>query len=130
MTPIEKYAEKLDGTDAGERPSRLGWKSRARDCLEKACIIYLILKDSESPWPAKMVAALSVGYIFSPIQLIPSFIPVIGWLDDMAVVFAGMWLLTRLTPPAIMARCRENAAAMLAKWLREEGGTHGRSGLS
>jgi uncharacterized membrane protein YkvA (DUF1232 family) len=122
MMSIESYAKKLERTEPGakERLQERGWKSRARDNLTQVCLIYLILKDPQSPLLAKAVAALSVGYILSPIQLIPSFIPIIGWLDDIVVVSAGVWLLSRLTPAVLMRQCRANAVFMRAKLLREE----------
>ncbi len=61
-----------------------------------------------------------MGYVFSPIQLIPSFIPVIGWLDDAAVLYAGMRILKRLTPAAVMTECRANAAVVLGKLFRDK----------
>jgi hypothetical protein len=83
LVPIRSFAKKLEAGQAqAQRQSKGRWNLRARDCLQKVCVIYLILKNPRSPFRAKAVAALSVGYIFSPIQLIPSFIPVIGWLDD------------------------------------------------
>jgi len=72
----------------------------------------LIVKHPSVPWAAKIVAACAVGYIFSPIQLIPSFIPVIGQLDDLAVLLVGMKIVQRLTPPRILEECElrlENA---------------------
>jgi uncharacterized membrane protein YkvA (DUF1232 family) len=121
MISIHNYAIKLlSGTPKPkEGPRGYGWHSRASHYLRKAFVIYLIMKDPQSPFLAKAVAALSVGYIFSPIQLIPSFIPVFGWLDDVAVLSAGMWLLNRLTPKAVMLQCQANAMAMQAKWLSE-----------
>lgn len=74
-------------------------------------IMMLVLRHPGVPWFAKVVAGCSVGYIFSPIQLIPSFIPVIGQLDDLAVLFLGMKLLRRLTPAAIFADCEAQAVA-------------------
>jgi uncharacterized membrane protein YkvA (DUF1232 family) len=74
-------------------------------------IMMLVLKHPGVPWFAKVVAGCSVGYIFSPIQLIPSFIPVIGQLDDLAVLFVGMKLLRKLTPAAIFADCEAQAVA-------------------
>lgn len=121
MISIQSYAIRLLGgtPKPKEGPRRYGWKSRASRYLKKAFVIYLIMKDPQSPFLAKAVATLSVGYIFSPIQLIPSFIPVFGWLDDIAVLSAGMWLLDRLTPKAVMLQCQANAMAMQAKWLSE-----------
>jgi uncharacterized membrane protein YkvA (DUF1232 family) len=127
MISIERYAEKLeaDASEPEHRSQAYRWKTRAGDYLTKVRVIYLILKHPKSPFLAKAVAGLSIGYIFSPIQLIPSFIPVIGWLDDIAVLTAGMWLLARLTPTAVILECQENAAATRAKWLHEKIATRG-----
>jgi uncharacterized membrane protein YkvA (DUF1232 family) len=83
-------------------------------------VIDLILKDPKSPLLAKAVAALSVSYIFRPIQLIPHFVRIIGWLHDIVVVSAGMRLLIRLTPAIVMRRCQANAVIVRAKLLRKE----------
>jgi uncharacterized membrane protein YkvA (DUF1232 family) len=127
MQSIESYAKSLAAEAAASKqgPRERGWKARAGEYLIIVSVIYLILKDPKSPFLAKVVAALSIGYVFSPIQLIPSFIPVIGWLDDAVVLSAGMWLLTRLTPAAIVARCRRNAVAARAMWLHEDDRTQG-----
>ena len=58
-----------------------------------------------------MVAACTTAYLFSPIQLIPSFIPVIGFLDDFLVLFLGVKLLLRITPADVFIECRELAEA-------------------
>ena len=63
------------------------------------------------PWYAKLVAACSAGYVLSPIQLIPSYIPVIGFLDDFSVLFVGAKLLQRLIPPEVLIECRQLADA-------------------
>ena len=118
LLPVESYAKKLESEQPKSPASKGRWNLRARDCLQKVCVIYLILKNPRSPFLAKIVAALSVGYIFSPIQLIPSFIPVIGWMDDILVVSVGMRLLTRLTPAAVLDECRANSVAVVAKLLR------------
>ena len=60
-------------------------------------------------WGAKLVAICTAGYLFSPVQLIPNYIPVIGCLDDLLVVFLGVKLLHRITPPDVLAECRELA---------------------
>jgi uncharacterized membrane protein YkvA (DUF1232 family) len=104
-----------EALQAENAPAVAGLKLRAGHYLRKAYVIYLVMKHPQSPYLAKTVAALSVGYIFSPIQLIPSFIPVLGWLDDIAVLTAGMWLLNRLTPEAIIAQCRSEAMTK-TKW--------------
>jgi uncharacterized membrane protein YkvA (DUF1232 family) len=62
-------------------------------------------------WYAKLVAACMAGYLFSPIQLIPSYIPVIGFLDDFLVLFVGTKLLQRIIPPDVLINCRQLADA-------------------
>ncbi len=76
-----------------------------RSVVQESRILILILKHPAVPWPAKLVAACSVGYILSPIQLIPSFIPVIGQVDDLSVLFIGMKLIRRLTPAHVLSEC-------------------------
>jgi uncharacterized membrane protein YkvA (DUF1232 family) len=61
------------------------------------------------PWPAKAAAGCSAAYIVSPIQLIPTFIPVIGQMDDLAVLFWGMKAIRKWTPPAVLAECEAKA---------------------
>jgi len=72
-------------------------------------VMTLILRHPEVPWSAKFVAACALGYIVSPIQLIPSFIPVIGQLDDVAVLFLGAKLVRVIVPSAILAECEGRA---------------------
>jgi uncharacterized membrane protein YkvA (DUF1232 family) len=79
--------------------------------MRETRIMMLLLKHPSVRWPAKFVAACSVGYIFSPIQLIPSFIPVIGQLDDLAVLIIGMKCLRRLTPPSVLAECESKVTS-------------------
>ncbi len=73
---------------------------------------YLAARDPRVPWYAKAVALCVAAYAASPIDLIPDFIPVIGYLDDLVIVPLGILLVIRLVPPHIMAEHR--AAAALA----------------
>jgi uncharacterized membrane protein YkvA (DUF1232 family) len=82
-----------------------------RFAVRETRILILILKHPAVPWSAKLVAACSVGYLLSPIQVIPSFIPVIGQLDDLSVLFIGMKLIRRLTPASLLAECECQAVA-------------------
>jgi uncharacterized membrane protein YkvA (DUF1232 family) len=110
MPPTHDLAKGLPGEPLLQSvPAMQGLKLRASHYLRKAYVIYLVMKHPQSPYLAKTIAALSVGYVVSPIQLIPSFIPVLGWLDDFAVLTAGMWLLNKLTPKAIMVQCQSVA---------------------
>jgi len=65
-----------------------------------------LLKHPSVPWPAKLVAGCAVGYLVSPIQLIPTFIPIIGQLDDLLILFLGMKLVYKLTPAEMIAECQ------------------------
>lgn len=73
--------------------------------------LYLVAHDRRVPWYAKALALFVAGYALSPIDLIPDFIPVIGYLDDVIIVPLGIMLVIRLIPPEIMAEHREVAAA-------------------
>ena len=73
--------------------------------------LWLAARDPRTPWSAKAVAGFVAAYALSPIDLIPDFIPVLGYLDDLLIVPAGIWLAVRLVPPALMAEFREQAAA-------------------
>lgn len=102
----------LDALEQGQssfHPRSAKWNERLQFIMQQARTLLLAVKHPSVPWPAKLVAACSVGYIFSPIQLIPTFIPVIGQLDDLAVLLIGMKLLRRLTPAAILSECENRA---------------------
>jgi len=71
--------------------------------------LYLAYRDPRVPWYARVFAALVVGYAFSPIDLIPDPIPVIGYLDDLILVPLGIALAIRMVPAEILAECRERA---------------------
>jgi uncharacterized membrane protein YkvA (DUF1232 family) len=67
------------------------------------------------PWYARLWAALVVGYAFCPIDLIPDFVPVLGYLDDLILVPLGIWLALKLIPPVVMAEARERAQQVMAE---------------
>lgn len=81
-------------------------KLQVKLTLQRLTLFYRLLSDPRSPWLAKAIASLCVGYVFSPIQLIPSFIPIIGQLDDFFVISLGMKLICRFTPSAVVERDR------------------------
>jgi len=85
------------------------WKQQAQRVQTEAQTFYFAFKHPRVPWYAKVIAVCTAGYLFSPIQLIPSFIPVIGFLDDFLVLFLGVRLLQRIVPPDILAECRQQA---------------------
>jgi uncharacterized membrane protein YkvA (DUF1232 family) len=84
-------------------------RQRSRAIKLEAHAVYLASKDPRVPWYAKVLAACVLAYLFSPIDLIPDFIPVLGYLDDIVLVPAGLLLVTRLIPPDVMAEHREAA---------------------
>lgn len=73
--------------------------------------LYLASRDPRVPWYAKALAVAVAGYALSPIDLIPDFVPVLGYLDDVILVPLGILLVIRLIPPEIMAEHRKLAAA-------------------
>jgi uncharacterized membrane protein YkvA (DUF1232 family) len=73
--------------------------------------LYLASRDPRVPWYAKALAIVVAGYALSPIDLIPDFIPVLGYLDDVILVPLGVLLVIRLIPPEVMTEHRELAAA-------------------
>ncbi len=85
------------------------WKQRARQLKTELYALYLAYKDPRVPWYARLFAACVVGYAFSPIDLIPDPIPVLGYLDDLILVPLGVALALRMIPPLVLAECRIKA---------------------
>jgi uncharacterized membrane protein YkvA (DUF1232 family) len=91
------------------------WKQRARQLKVEVYAIYLAYKDPRTPWYARIFAACVVGYAFSPIDLIPDPIPVLGYLDDFILVPVGVALALKMIPQAVLAECREKAEAAMSQ---------------
>ena len=87
-------------------------KERAKRLKSEIPAVYLALKDKQTPLPAKILAGITVGYALSPIYLIPDFIPVLGYLDDLLILPALAALTIRLIPPEVIERCRREAEGM------------------
>jgi uncharacterized membrane protein YkvA (DUF1232 family) len=85
------------------------WKRRARQLSAQTYALYLAYRDPRTPWYAKVFAALIVGYVFSPIDPIPDWIPVLGLLDEMVVVPVGVLVAAKMVPPQVMEECQEKA---------------------
>ncbi len=85
------------------------WKRRARQLESETYTLYLAYKDPRVPWYAKAFAALLVGYVFSPIDPIPDFIPVVGLLDELVVVPLGVILARKMIPEEVLAECRQKS---------------------
>jgi len=91
------------------------WKTKSEKLRIEIYALYLASKHSRTPWYAKVLAALIIGYALSPIDLIPDFIPVVGYLDDLILVPLGIALLIKIIPKDILEECRAKAEAVLAK---------------
>ena len=84
-------------------------KQRARDLKAETFALYLAARDPRTPWYAKFLVAGIVGYAFSPIDLIPDFVPVFGYLDDLILLPMGISLAIKLVPNSVLAECRARA---------------------
>jgi uncharacterized membrane protein YkvA (DUF1232 family) len=85
-------------------------KSRSRALKNEAYAIYLAARDPRTPWYAKALIFFVVAHTFSPIDLIPDFIPVLGYLDDLIITPGGIWLAVRLIPAEVLEKARATAA--------------------
>ncbi|OCJ18361.1 hypothetical protein A6U87_05580 [Rhizobium sp. AC44/96] len=90
-------------------------KSWAKSLKRDIVALWLAARDDRVPWHAKAVAGAVAVYALSPVDLIPDFIPVLGYLDDLIIVPFGILLATRLIPPGVMADLRAQAAARLKR---------------
>ncbi|GAB1579744.1 YkvA family protein [Bordetella petrii] len=87
------------------------WAARLK---RDALTLWFAARHPRTPWYAKALGAFVVAYALSPIDLIPDFIPVLGFIDDALLLPALIWLAVRLTPPDVLAACRAQAAEWLA----------------
>jgi uncharacterized membrane protein YkvA (DUF1232 family) len=90
-------------------------KAWARSLKRDAYAVYLAARDPATPWYVKVLAAVVAAYAFSPIDLIPDFIPVIGYLDDLVLVPLGIWLVVLLIPEQAMAEYRARASEVMQR---------------
>jgi uncharacterized membrane protein YkvA (DUF1232 family) len=89
------------------------WKTKARQLRTEVVALYLASKHPRTPWYAKALAALIIGYALSPIDLVPDFIPVVGYLDDFIIIPAGIALLIKIIPRDVLEECRSKAQSDL-----------------
>jgi uncharacterized membrane protein YkvA (DUF1232 family) len=90
-------------------PNLEAWRQRARRLKTETYALYLAYRDPRTPWYARMLAAGVVAYAVSPIDLIPDFVPVLGYLDDLLLVPLGIAFALKLIPAPVMAECRARA---------------------
>jgi uncharacterized membrane protein YkvA (DUF1232 family) len=96
-----------------ERTVLQTWKQRAHVLKREVYTLYLAYRDPRTPWYGKVLAALVVAYAFSPIDLIPDFVPIFGYLDDLVLVPLGVALAMRMIPPEVKADSRAKAEEVL-----------------
>ena len=87
------------------------WKAGARAIRRDTYALYLACRDPRVPWYARALAGAVLAYALSPIDLIPDFIPIVGYLDDLILIPAGLVLVTRMIPAAVLAEHRATAEA-------------------
>ena len=98
------------------------WSERAKTLTADLGAVVLALRHPRMPWYAKLLAVAVVAYALSPIDLIPDFVPVLGYLDDLVIVPIGIALVRRTMPADVLADCRARAAAAGdARWLSTMG---------
>jgi uncharacterized membrane protein YkvA (DUF1232 family) len=89
----------------------LSLRKWAKELKQQTLVVYFAARDPRTPWPVRLLALLVATYALSPIDLIPDFIPVLGYLDDLILVPLGLVLVLRLVPRQVMLAAREKAAA-------------------
>lgn len=90
-------------------------KGRARSLQRDTLAVWYAAKDKRTPWYARILAVLVAAYALSPVDLVPDFIPVLGYLDDLILIPAGIALVLRLIPAVVMSDARIKADLSLAK---------------
>lgn len=85
-------------------------KEWARKLKRDVIALWLAARDPRVSWGAKLLAAVIAAYALSPLDLIPDFVPVLGYLDDLILIPAGIWLATRFIPSTLMEELRARAA--------------------
>lgn len=91
------------------------WKQKARELKIEVYALYLAYKDPRVPLAARIFAACVVGYAFSPIDLIPDPIPILGYLDDLVLIPLGVILARKMIPPDVMAECKTQAREVMKR---------------
>jgi len=92
-----------------------GWRAWAAGLRREVLALSLACRHPLVPWYAKLVGAVVVAYALSPVDLIPDFVPVLGYLDDLVLVPLGVLLVRRLVPPQVLDECRIRAEIILAR---------------
>jgi uncharacterized membrane protein YkvA (DUF1232 family) len=86
--------------------SNTSWKQKIQNLKTEVHALYLASREPRVPWYAKVLMALIIGYAICPIDLIPDFIPVLGQIDDLIIVPAGIGIVVKMIPKDVMEECR------------------------
>lgn len=104
----------------------MGWKDRirswARSIKREGIALWFAVRDPRTPMLPKVLCAIVVAYALSPIDLIPDFIPILGFVDDALLLPGLMWLAIKAMPPDLLTQCRQKADASM-----QNGGTRPKS---
>lgn len=88
-------------------------QARIQQLKRETYALYLAYQHPRTPWYARLWALLVVAYAVSPLDLIPDFIPVLGYLDDLILIPLGIIVALRLIPPDVLAECRTQSEAWI-----------------
>jgi uncharacterized membrane protein YkvA (DUF1232 family) len=91
------------------------WRRWARQLKIEVYALYFAYRDPRVPWYARLFAACVAGYAFSPIDLIPDPIPILGYLDDLVLIPVGVALALRMIPGEVMAESRAKAQTIISQ---------------
>jgi len=89
----------------------MNWKEKAKQLKDDVYVLYLAFGDRRTPWYAKVLVAVIVAYAVSPIDLIPDFIPVLGYIDDLVLIPAGIYLACKMIPREVLEEYRQKATS-------------------
>ena len=87
----------------------------AKDLKRQTLVVYFAARDPRTPWLARLLALGIAAYALSPIDLIPDFIPVLGYLDDLLIVPLGLMLVLRLLPAEVQMAAQAKASAAVGR---------------
>jgi uncharacterized membrane protein YkvA (DUF1232 family) len=87
----------------------------AKALKRQTLVVYFAARDPRTTWPVRLLALFVAAYALSPIDLIPDFIPVLGYLDDLIIVPLGVMLVLRLVPPEVVRAAQEQALAAVER---------------
>ena len=88
------------------------WKEKTEKLKTEVYVLYLALKDPRTPWYVKAFVAVILAYALSPVDLIPDFIPILGYLDDLVLIPAGIYLTLKMIPREVLDEHRRRAVTI------------------